>query len=1320
MDYSGYWHYAGFCLRISKKDSCDNIPFFDVSYTVDTNQINLSWIGNDNTEEWNIEYGSEGHAPGSGTTLTTDTTYTTINNLNPYVYYDVYLKPVCSDFWTGPITIKTDLSYWQDYVSEQPSGITYNADGYALVSTPEQLAWLVSEKSTCEKILLTADLDMNGHRWKPVNVPYHSGGNEIDGKGHSITNLLIRESKTSLVNYIGFYSDLSPFEWPVFIHDLTFVNPYICAERSVGSCGVLAGSIRTGNATHTIKNCGIKGGFINCKSFSAGGLIGGFKGDMLNCYANVNITNMHANPHTGGLIGDMYDGTMINCYSASDIVYTPFICSKGQVVGGVENGEIRNVYGKRSSYSLLYNQYGQIIDTASFGDNLNFYTDIVFEDSAYSELCSVLNEGVLSRNDSTWRLWRYDSIQRYPILDGLHKVTCNNVSGLSASNVIHEGQNALKLSWDSNLAASYIVKCVNISNSTDSVRLYTVVSNPCFIEGLQQESKYEIYVRCNCDSSHSGWGESVTIINDKPYWTDIVTAQPAGYVEDADGNVTIASAEGLAWLSCRVNGLNGNNPFNFRNKKVSLISDIDLGQYKWLPIGNSQTEYFNVPWSIEFQGIFNGNGHTISNMYINEDADRVGLFGTLFQAKVINITIKNSHVKGLIHVGGLCGIYGNSSTSWDEFNYGNTIFDNCHVIQSEVSGKNRVGGLCGLLQQDINDVAIRNCSSSGNVSGITEFGGLIGFIAQNSNKKIENCFSSSNVFCTESNDYGNGYYGGLIGYAVNTSITNCYTAGIIDTLIIGGYTGSMIGVLDNSQLNYMYGILNTIYNPYTPWGVYSVQNTTMFSMNENHYVFQTPITIENTTYTDLLSALNAWVDANDAEGVYRHWAADSTGENGGFPVFAYVPCTPATGSDSITVCDNYTWNGIVYTTNAVFVDTLSTMEGCDSIVTHYLTVNHGSTGIDTVSATDSYTWADSTYTTSGIYQRTWSNANGCDSTVSLWLTITKTQVDTLIQIDTLVQVDTLVITDTLTLTDTITLTDTLVVTQYDTVIQPIHDTAYVDVHDTTYIDVHDTTYVPVHDTAYINVFVHDTTIIHDTSYVNVPYPVYDTTIIHDTSYVNVPYPVHDTTIIHDTSYINVPYPVHDTTIIHDTSYVNVPYPVHDTTIIHDTSYVNVPYPVHDTTIIHDTSYVNVPYPVHDTTIIHDTSYVNVPYPVHDTTYIDVHDTTIVVQTDTLTLYDTITITIYDTITLYDTIYDTIYIDPTGIGDVQTINAKIYQRDGKIVVEGAEGYPVTLYDAVGRRMDAKKEDGTVELTVPTSGVYMVKVGDLPARRVVVIR
>ena len=47
------------------------------------------------------------------------------------------------------------------------------------------------------------------------------------------------------------------------------------------------------------------------------------------------------------------------------------------------------------------------------------------------------------------------------------------------------------------------------------------------------------------------------------YWADTVTEQPDGYVIDAYGNVEISTPEGLAWLSCVVNGLNGCEPDNF-------------------------------------------------------------------------------------------------------------------------------------------------------------------------------------------------------------------------------------------------------------------------------------------------------------------------------------------------------------------------------------------------------------------------------------------------------------------------------------------------------------------------------------------------------------------------------------------------------------------------------------------------------------------------------------------------------------------------------------------------------------------------------------
>ncbi len=97
---------------------------------------------------------------------------------------------------------------------------------------------------------------------------------------------------------------------------------------------------------------------------------------------------------------------------------------------------------------------------------------------------------------------------------------------------------------------------------------------------------------------------------------------------------------------------------------------------------------------------------------------------------------------------------------------------------------------------------------------------------------------------------------------------------------------------------------------------------------------------------------------------------------------------------------------------------------------------------------------------------------------------------------------------------------------------------------------------------------------------------------------------------------------------------------------------------------------------------------------------------------------------------HDTVYihDTIYVDPNGIEDVQTVEARIFQRDGQIVVEldeGSESLDVQVYDVVGRLLATRQgEDvhgGTpLRFDVPASGVYLVRIGDRAARKVVVVR
>lgn len=101
-----------------------------------------------------------------------------------------------------------------------------------------------------------------------------------------------------------------------------------------------------------------------------------------------------------------------------------------------------------------------------------------------------------------------------------------------------------------------------------------------------------------------------------------------------------------------------------------------------------------------------------------------------------------------------------------------------------------------------------------------------------------------------------------------------------------------------------------------------------------------------------------------------------------------------------------------------------------------------------------------------------------------------------------------------------------------------------------------------------------------------------------------------------------------------------------------------------------------------------------------------------------------TIYVYDTVYVSQYIHDTIYIHDTvyvGVDGVETIDAKIYTSQGRIVVEGAEGNTVWLYDVNGRVLATRQDEYLpLQFDVPASGTYLIKVGRHPARKIVVIR
>ena len=138
-----------------------------------------------------------------------------------------------------------------------------------------------------------------------------------------------------------------------------------------------------------------------------------------------------------------------------------------------------------------------------------------------------------------------------------------------------------------------------------------------------------------------------------------------------------------------------------------------------------------------FRGNFNGNEHTISNIYINaaeDDEKAKGLFGYAYDAYIGNLTITGK-INSNWHTGGMIG------EAW-----GSTI-ENCQN-KVDIIGYNMVGGIAGT-----------------------------------SAKKIEKCKNYGTLEIT-GNDYGYGGAGGIIGVSSGeeTEINNCINYGKITGL----------------------------------------------------------------------------------------------------------------------------------------------------------------------------------------------------------------------------------------------------------------------------------------------------------------------------------------------------------------------------------------------------------------------------------------------------------------------------------------------------------------------------------------------------------
>lgn len=375
------------------------------------------------------------------------------------------------------------------------------------------------------------------------------------------------------------------------------------------------------------------------------------------------------------------------------------------------------------------------------------------------------------------------------------------------------------------------------------------------------------------------------------YWRDYGSNAISG-MGTSNNPLKIYSAQDLAnfmWMVNRVDGVryyasNGSDKVWVDEAYVKLMADIDLSAHYWTPIGSGAYETTSGWWIFSsstwhpyyFSGTFNGNGHTISGMYINAsgasgltsdyvsghpfdygdkatdfnfyNSVTVGLFGFTKEAIIQNLTVSNgsivisssgnSNQSLWAHVGAVVGLHAGgkiSNTKNDGVNIGYYQYSD----KATAANSMLIGGIVGTC---VDTATIYNCSSKGNINvSFSENKGIfnelfVGGIAAATTYDLGNSLSEMNISIKSQSSGSIARVGmsagGIIGILRSTQgYTWCYNnvfSGSITTDLgpgsfmnsVSGIVGHLLNISSNDYyriygcINYGKIIVRNVYNTY--------------------------------------------------------------------------------------------------------------------------------------------------------------------------------------------------------------------------------------------------------------------------------------------------------------------------------------------------------------------------------------------------------------------------------------------------------------------------------------------------------------------------
>ena len=670
-------------------------------------------------------------------------------------------------------------------------------------------AVLTADITVNEDLLTSINADEDGNvtngssfkAWRPMGMADEKGyltgwyTGIFDGNGHSISGLYVNRDESDDVDdrfkvgigLFGYYSGLT--------RNLSVLDSYMRGESSVGGIIGYIGYNKTG----TVQNCYSAATVWGIDSI--GGICGSSGGisKIENCY---NMGNICGETEVGGICGDNH-AIIKNCYNVGSV--------KGEMnVGGITGANTKgnnveeeitdcynrgNVTGDRSvggisgydRYGLIENCYSQSIVSGNtnvggicgngredtfhntyydsnlyVGDAIGYKEGALTTEKTEGKPSQAFESGEITyllqadREEPVWgQTLSGNDVQAYPVLGGAKVYQVTEYKGC--------------------------IESTGIAGTT-----YNNANAPVVFGPHVYENGF-----CTICSAYEP-----AVLTTGKYDIDA-----NGEKTDSDEAYEIGNAGQLYWFAGLVNGTLTDGTAQNLKANVVLTADITVNEdlltsintddngnvtngssFKaWRPMGMADEKGNLTGW---YTGIFDGNGHSISGLYVNRDeaADDVhtwfksciGLFG-YYSGVTRNLSVLDSYMRGKDCIGGICG-----------YNDGGTI-QNCYSAAT-VCGDSYIGGICGRSE---GDSIIENCYNTGYVYGAAR---SIGGICGDNSATLQGCYNVGNV-------NGKFYVGGIVGESSGSGntiwIKDCYNRGNVigdtkDIGGIGGYIGSSL------------------------------------------------------------------------------------------------------------------------------------------------------------------------------------------------------------------------------------------------------------------------------------------------------------------------------------------------------------------------------------------------------------------------------------------------------------------------------------------------------------------------------------------------